>query len=178
MSGRSNHRSSRRDEAQTPPRVAGKDQSLLTSPATGWWIVVLVLIGSLAFGQENITAIRFSAVEVFVDSGVQPLAAYQLTFAATSGDVKIVGIEGGEHPAFKEAPHYDPRAIQHERAILAAFNTAPVDTLPKGRTRVATIHVQVTGATAPAYAVKLEVAANHEGSRVAGHTSFQERTGQ
>jgi hypothetical protein len=157
--------------------MAGKDQSLLTSAATSWWIVV-VLLGSMAFGQEHNAAIRFSTVDVFVDSGAQPLAAYQLSFSATSGDVKIVGIEGGGHPAFKEAPHYDPKAIQHERAILAAFNTASADNLPKGRTRVATVHLQITGAVTPAYAVKLEAAANEEGSRVAGQTSVQERSGQ
>jgi hypothetical protein len=142
--------------------------------AIGCFVFVL----SQGPAQEASTVVRFSTVEVFVDSGAQPMAAYQLTFTATSGDVKIVGIEGGEHPAFKEAPHYDPKAIQHERAILAAFNTASADNLPKGRTRVATVHVQIAGATSPAYAVKLEAAANHEGSRVAGQTSFQERNGQ
>jgi hypothetical protein len=138
---------------------------------------MLALLGAMALGQDNNAATRFSAVEVFVDSGAQPLAAYQLTFTATSGDVKIVGIEGGEHPAFKEPPHYDPKAIQHERAILAAFNTSSAENLPKGRARVATVHVQITGAVAPVYTVKLEAAANHEGSRVAGQTSFQERNG-
>jgi hypothetical protein len=140
-------------------------------------IVVLVLFGTLSFGQEGNPAIRFRALDLFVDSGAHPLAAYQLSFTAISGDVKIVGIEGGEHPAFKEPPHYDPRAIQNERAILAAFNTASADNLPKGRTRVATIHVQISGATTPVYAVKLQAAANHDGSPAASQTSFQERNG-
>lgn len=178
MRARFNVRSSRREEAQTPPSVTVKDQRLFMSAATSWWIVVLVLLGAMAFGQENNAATHFSTVEVFVDSGNQPLGAYQVSFTATSGDVKIVGIEGGEHSAFKEAPHYDPKAIQHERAILAAFNTASADNLPKGRTRVATVHVQITGAMTPVYAVKLEAAANHEGSRVTGQTSFRERNGQ
>jgi len=177
MNGRSKTRSSRRKEALIFPRNLRRYLSLLTSAATSWWIVAVVLLGAMALGQENNAGTRFSTVEVFVDSGAQPLAAYQLTFSATRGDVKIVGIEGGEHPAFKEAPHYDPRAIQHERAILAAFNTASADNLPKGRTRVATVHVQITGAVTPVYAVKLEAAANHEGSRVAGQSSFQERNG-
>jgi hypothetical protein len=117
-------------------------------------------------------------LDVFVDSGAQPLAAYQLSFTAMSGDVKIVGIEGGEHPAFKEAPHYDPKAMQQERAILAAFNTGSAESLPTGRTRVATVHVRIAGATTPVYVVKLEAAANHEGSRVTGQTSFRERNRQ
>ena len=176
-------RSSRRKEALISNSAIRNPQSafaqnLLTSAATSWLIAALVLFGTLSFGQEENAPIRFSAVEVFVDSGAQPLAAYQLSFTATNGDVKIVGIEGGEHPSFKDPPHYDPKAIQHERAILAAFNTASADNLPKGRTRVATVHVQITGATTPAYAVKLEAAANHDGSRVVGQTSFQERSGQ
>jgi hypothetical protein len=134
-----------------------------------------LLVSGHLHAQDAGTRVRFSAVDVFVDSGAQPLAAYQLTFTATRGDVKIVGIEGGEHPAFKEAPYYDPQAIQQERAILAAFNTDAAEQLPKGRTRVATVHVQVRGAIEPAYAVKFETAANNQGAAVTARTSFQER---
>src|SRR5258708_11805614 len=66
---------------------------------------------------------RFCAVDIFVDSGSTPLAAYQLSFAVTNGLAKIVGIEGGEHAAFRQPPFYDPKAIQNEIAILASFNT-------------------------------------------------------
>src|SRR5690349_6090513 len=41
---------------------------------------------------------RFCAVDIFIDSGSTPLAAYQVRFAVTNGLAKIVGIEGGEHP--------------------------------------------------------------------------------
>jgi hypothetical protein len=117
-------------------------------------------------------------VDVFVDSGAQPLAAYQLTFRATSGDVKIVGIEGGGHPAYKAAPYYDPEAIQHERVVLAAFNTAAIGQLPIGRTRVATIHVQIRGADEPRFVAKFETAATHDGTAISARTSFQERNKQ
>jgi hypothetical protein len=40
---------------------------------------------------------------------------------------------------------------------------------------VATLHVQVTGAVAPVYAVKLEVAADPNGSRIVGQASVTER---
>jgi len=163
-------------EGWRSPKPRGVEQHLLLLLAVAA-VVCFAFFSRQVSAQGAAAPVRFSAVEVFVDSGAQPLAAYQLTFTATSGDVKIVGIEGGEHPAFKEAPHYDPKAIQHERAILAAFNTASADNLPKGRTRVATVHVQITGAVRPVYAVKLEAAANLEGSRVAGQPSFQERNG-
>jgi hypothetical protein len=111
-------------------------------------------------------AVRFTSVDVLVDSDTQPLAAYQLTFTVTNTPAKIVGIEGGEHPAFKPPPYYDPKAMQQERVILAAFNTAPADQLPKGRTRVATIHLQVTGDQAPAPLIQLQVAAGPDGQPI------------
>lgn len=149
--------------------------SVFVLVVAGLVIVALTLVAVRLHAQDA-AGVRFSSVDVFVDSGSQPLAAYQLTFTATRGDVKIVGVEGGEHPAFKEAPYYDPLAIQQERAILAAFNTAMVEQLPKGRTRVATVHVQILGSKEPAYAVKFETAANHEGAAMTARTSFQERS--
>ena len=121
---------------------------------------------------------RFEAVDIYVDSGTRPLAAYQLTFRATRGDVKIVGIEGGEHAAFKEAPYYDPAAMQQERAVLAAFNTVAREQLPTGRTRAATVHVQIRGTEAPRFVAKLETAATHNGTAITARTSFQERSKQ
>ena len=51
------------------------------------------------------------------------LAAYQIEFSVTNILTKIVGIEGGQHPAFREPPFYDPKAMQQERVIIAAFST-------------------------------------------------------
>ena len=108
--------------------------------------------------------VRFEAVEVYVDSGDVPLAAYQFELAAEVGEVKIVGIEGGEHPAFEEPPYYDPAALAHHRVIIAAFNTGR--DLPAGPTRVARVHVMVTGEREPQYAVKLHVAASSDGEKI------------
>ena len=151
--------------------------NVLVLVVAGLAIVALTLVAVRLHAQDA-AGVRFSAVDVYIDSGEQPIAAYQLTFTATRGAVKIVGIEGGDHPAFKEAPYYDPLAIQQERAILAAFNTAGVEQLPKGRTRVATVHVQVRGTKEPVYTVKFETAANHEGTVMIARTSFQERIKQ
>ena len=38
---------------------------------------------------------RFEAIDVFVDSGNQRLAAWQLEVRSAANDVQIVGIEGG-----------------------------------------------------------------------------------
>ena len=119
--------------------------------------------------------VRFDAVDVFVDSDARPLAAYQLIFSASVGDAKIVGIEGGEHPAFQDPPYYDPKAIQHEQVILAAFNTAPADKLPKGKTRVATIHLVITGARQPQFSAKLQTAADASGQAMPCEIHLQQR---
>ncbi len=130
----------------------------------------------------NTPAIRFEAVHLFVEAQAQPLAAYQLEFAVTNGTAKIVGIEGGEHPAFAEPPFYDPQAMQHERVIIAAFSTNAVSHLPQGKTRVATIHLQVSGPlnSGPIPArdieVKLDVAADADGNKIKAQVSAESAT--
>lgn len=134
------------------------------------------MLSAMTLGAQEISAakaVHFRAVDVFVDSGSKPLAAYQLEFTATAG-AKIVGIEGGEHAAFKEAPFYDPKAIQHERVIIGAFSTAKADKLPAGKTRVATIHLQITGDEAPRYEVKLTAAATVGGKKIPAQASAEE----
>ena len=140
-------------------------------------LVIIVLAAAVVAAQERVTpdesgsaryatrpAARFTWLDVLVDSGEAPLAAYQVEFFATEGDVLIAGIEGGEHPAFAEPPYYDTRALQNDRAILAAFNTG--DDLPSGRTRVARIHVMITGADEPAYELTLRVAASADSKEI------------
>ncbi len=112
--------------------------------------------------------IRFEAVDVFVDGGDAALGAYQLDLSATAGDVKIVGIEGGDHPLFRDPPYYDPAAMQNDRVIIAAFSTAAPDHLPHGRTRIATIHVQITGDKEAHYNAELTIVANADGVAIPG----------
>ena len=110
--------------------------------------------------------LRFLAVDVMIETKDQPLAVYQLEFAATKGDVKIAGIEGSAHEAFREPPHFDPQAMQQNRVIIAAFNTAGADKLPRGSIRIATIHLQVTGHVEPVFEVKPSVIATVDGQRI------------
>jgi hypothetical protein len=88
----------------------------------------------------------FRVLDVYVDSGASPLAAYQFEFKTTqktAGELKLVGIEGGDSAAFGEPPRYDPRALAQPapRVIVAAFNTGK--DLPTGKTRVARLMVRV-----------------------------------
>jgi hypothetical protein len=121
---------------------------------------------------------RFCAVDIYVDSGSTPLAAYQIDFAATNGLARIVGIEGGEPAAFRQPPVYDPKAIQHERVIIASFSTAPAAELPTGKTRVATIHYQTTDTQPPQFVLKLQTAADVQGTTIAAQATLLERKTQ
>lgn len=169
-------RSSRREEALTSFRVPSSPfrvsrMSLLTSAATIF--IALLLLPNLLCAQESKTKIRFEAVDIFVNSGAKPLAAYQLEFRVEKGDAKIVGVEGGSHVAFREPPFYDPKAIQQERVILAAFNTSNGNKLPKHKTRVATIHLQISGSKEPKFSVKLKTAANADGKKISAEATFE-----
>jgi hypothetical protein len=115
--------------------------------------------------------IRFSPLHIYIDSGSQPLAAYQFELKAIAGQVKIVGVEGGEHEAFKEAPYYDPAALANNRIIIAAFNTGRE--LPKSRTRITTIHLQIIGDIEPEYELKLIVAADEDGKDLPANISYE-----
>ncbi|GMU20261.1 MAG: hypothetical protein AMXMBFR13_03590 [Phycisphaerae bacterium] len=97
----------------------------------------------------------------------QPAAPADLNRAAlgplNSPGVKIVGVEGGEHTAFREPPYYDPAALSRNRIIIAAFNTGR--DLPRGKTRVARLHLAITGPE-PEYTAKLDIAASAEGAAI------------
>lgn len=109
---------------------------------------------------ESPGQVRFGAVDVFVDAGSTPLAAYQFELRITAGNVTLVGVEGGEHRAFRAPPYYDPKALSQQRIIVAAFDTG--SDLPRGQTRVARLMVQIRGPVAPAYHATLVVAASAE----------------
>ena len=107
---------------------------------------------------------RFEAVDIYINAKGEALAAYQFEFTAKKGDVAILSLEGGAHAAFRDAPYYDPAALTKGRIIVAAFQTG--GGLPKGRTRVARIHLMVRGDVVPEYEVKLIVAASDEGTAI------------
>ena len=120
---------------------------------------------------------RFAVIDVFVDAASTPLAAYQLELVVTNGVANIVGIEGGEHPAFRQPPFYDPKAIQREHVIIASFSTLNAAELPIGKTRVATIHFRTTTTQSPQFELKLRTTADSDGRKIAAKASFEERKG-
>ena len=123
-------------------------------------------------GDQNtrIGGTRFEAIDVFVDSGELPLAAYQFELNSLTAGVEIVGIEGGEHAAFAEPPYYDSKAMNGNRVILAAFNTGKE--LPKGKSRVARVHVQVEGPEDRTWQTSLIASATTDGQRIPASLSI------
>jgi hypothetical protein len=111
---------------------------------------------------------RFLPLDVWADSGEAPLAAYQVEVTYDGTGVKIVGIEGGETAAFNPAPYYDGRGMSGGRIVIAAFVAEGVDEkdAPKGRTRVARLHLRVEGGGAPDCSVRLVTAARPGGGRI------------
>ena len=117
------------------------------------------------------SGVRFAPLHIYIDSGNRSLAAYQFELKAAAGQIKIVGVEGGSHEAFKEAPYYDPAALANDRIIIAAFSTG--SDLPKGRTRIATIHLQITGDAEPKYELILTVAGDAEAKEIPAEITFE-----
>jgi len=122
-------------------------------------------------GRRVERPVRFAPVHIYLDSGGKPLAAYQFELKTTYGQIKIVGVEGGEHPAFREAPYYDPAALMNDRIIIAAFNTGR--DLPAGRTRIATLHLQILGDAQPEYQLTLVTAADADGQTIPAVLNLQ-----
>lgn len=119
--------------------------------------------GSIAGAGE---AAPFAWIEIWIDSGDRPLSAWQAELRLLAPGARIAGIEGGEPTAFRDPPYYDPKALRAERAVLAAFSTAEEAALPRGRFRVATVHVEVPDGAIPAAQLVLETAAGPEGLEI------------
>ena len=135
-------------------------------------LAVLLLL-QISFGSAE--TIQFEAVDIYIDSGAKPLAAYQLEFRVKNGGARIVGVEGGSAPAFGEPPFYDPKAMQKERVIIGAFTTLPTSKLPKSKVRVATIHLELTGSQKHELAVKLQTAASVDGEKITAEASVERK---
>lgn len=138
-------------------------------------VCVIVPVLAQQAGQEYPTSqarVRFVPLHIYLDSGARPLAAFQFELKATAGQVKIVGVEGGSHEAFsKTPPYYDPAALAKDRIIIASFSTQR--DLPNGKTRVATIHLQIIGDAEPQYELRLVVSADADGKEIPAKITFE-----
>jgi hypothetical protein len=133
----------------------------------------LILIFVLIVATWNVCAeTRFAVYDVFIDPAGDELAGYQVKIEAPK-NVKFAGVEGGDHKAYKGPPVYDSKAINRETIILAALGSGV--SLPREKTRVATLHVQVSGGEFPELPIKLQSAGNSGLKRIFPKVTVRKR---
>jgi hypothetical protein len=125
-------------------------------------LLVVAAISLFAGGPATAGEMTFYPVEVFVDSGERPLSAYQIEFTYDGSALTVVGIEGGEDP-FGDAPYYDSAGMTGGRIVIAAFTTD--GNPPRGRVRVARLHLAEEGRTVRELKARLIIAAGPDGAR-------------
>jgi hypothetical protein len=108
---------------------------------------------------------RFVAADVFVDSGREQMVAYQVEVSYDRARVKVLGLEGGEPRGFKGAPHYDPAGMTGGRIVIAAFTTDDAGA-PRGRSRIARLHLHVRGESFPKLGLRPVTAARPGGKKI------------
>ena len=126
-------------------------------------ILCLAAAATLAATAGRAGGPRFRAVDLIVDAGTSPLAAYQVELTYDREVVSLVGLEGGE-PPFSEAPYYDPRGLTAGRVVVASFtlDRSP----PRSAVRVARVHLAEQGGAARELDAHLTVAGTVGGARV------------
>ena len=125
-------------------------------------------------------ATRFAVVDVYVESD-EPLAAWQFELTERGGRMQVVGIEGGENASFGEPPFYDRGAVERgaaDRIIVADFSLSDAQELPRGRTRVARVHVRLANDESPDYQLRLTAAGSTEGRPIDAEISLDTGTGR
>lgn len=116
---------------------------------------------------DDTSAPRFVPVEVYLESP-EPVAAWQFEFADRAGAMKVVGIERGGHDAFPRAPYYDRDALARgaaPRIVVADYSLVIESALPRGRFRLATVHLMLEGE--PDFELQLVTATTPDGAPIA-----------
>jgi len=148
--------------------------------ATGLLAAGLVLIGLVAAAPAAAQQVRFATVDVYLDTNA-PLAAWQFELTEANGLMTVVGVENGQSQAFGDAPYYDLEAVSRggaDRIVVADFSLAGESSLPRGTTRIATVHVELTGSAEPDYRVRLIAAGDAAGRAIEAAISLQAQNGR
>jgi hypothetical protein len=90
--------------------------------------------------------------------------------------MQIVGIERGDDSTFRDPPFYDRVAIESgptERIVLASYSLSGAEQLPRGRVRVARLHVRALGAAQPDYEARLVAAGTADGRPIDAQLSLE-----
>ena len=105
----------------------------------------------------------------------EAVAAWQVQVDCPDPEALLVGVENGDADAFPDAPHHDPAALQGRRIILADYSTAARESLPRGRIRLATLHVERPAGMRPGLTVSDPLFATHDGARIQASVTLEIR---
>lgn len=136
-------------------------------------IAALILLAAMPAMAD--APVRFASVDVYIDVA-EPMAAWQLEFAATTGGMQVVGVENGDSKAFDRAPYYDRDAVETGRAdriVVADYSLENKNELPSGRVRVTTLHLMLSGTKTPEFDARLIVATSHLGTSIDAEISIE-----
>ena len=143
-----------------------------------WTRILLcaVLLGTAwpSLPQSDERNIRFAALDIYLETA-EPLAAWQFELGESGGRMRVVGIENGDSTAFGGTPYYDLEAVSEgaaDRIIVADYSMSPADELPAGRSRIATVHVQLQGPDDPDYILSLMAAGGADGEPIQASIEF------
>lgn len=133
----------------------------------------------LAMQASAADDIRFASVDVYLD-GDEPVAAWQFELSDNGGSMKVVGVENGDSAAYRRVPYYDREAVRlgtADRITVADYSVADASELPSGRTRIATVHVMLSGSGAPDFVIKLITVVRADGTAIDATLSFELASG-
>ena len=132
----------------------------------------------LCMAATQVRAAEFAVFDVFVDSGAEHLAAYQLKISDEKAAVKILSVEGGEQASFAQPPKFDGRAMQRDVIKIAAFSLDAREKLPSGQVRVASLHVEIGPGMTPDWKAVVEAAGGPGGRKISAKVSISKRENQ
>ena len=141
---------------------------------------ILLCVGLLAatlpvLPQSDGTDFRFAALDIYFEAA-EPLAAWQFELRESSGRMRVVGVENGDSAAFRDAPYFDLATVNDGMAdhiIVADYSMNPTADLPTGRSRVATVHIQLEGLAEPEYVLSLMAAGGADGEPIQASIEFE-----
>lgn len=142
-------------------------------------ILILVCWGFPSHSMADESDIRFAAIDIYLHS-TEPVAAWQFELNDRHGLMKVVGVENGESAAYARVPYYDREAVrlgEADRIVVADYSLADVAKLPSGRTRIATIHLMLSGDDDADFNLLLITATTYDGLATDASISFEVRTG-
>ncbi len=127
-------------------------------------ILLALALSAVAVAEE----VEFTAIDVYVQTD-EPLAAWQFLLQERNGAMQVVGVENGESPAYTRAPYYDREAVNlgtADRIIVADYSLAKTADLPRGRVRIATLHLMLKSDLQPDFDISLVAAARPDGQHL------------